>query len=237
MPPAQLRFGGATMGPVHKQPAVNEPLLVALFSHWSAPQWVPPITSNQLVSELTLAVLLCHWSAPQWFPPRSNQLLVSNCLWSCSKPLVGWGRPRPRATVNQGQLVTTDSAYSVWCSGPQVESRWKRQIPAFSLALGQWINWELRISLGLLSCRTPEPFPWPPTGLGLGLQAAVNFSPALLCDLRAVAICLGHSLRYPDPPTAPSCPRLGSLRSLRASWVGCLAPSVMTLGQSLETRS
>ena len=63
--------------------------------------------------------------------------------------------------------------------------------------------------LGALSCRTPEPFPWPPTGLGLGLQAAVNLSPALLCDLRAVAICLGHSLRYPDPPAAPPLPPFG----------------------------
>lgn len=163
MPPAQPA-GGATMGPVHKQPAVNEPLLVALFSHWSAPQWVPP-TSNQLVSELTLAVLLCHWSAPQWFPPRSNQLLVSNCLWSCSAT-GRWAGPRPRATVNQGQLVTTDSALSsVWCSGPQVESEVRgRSQPSPGIRPVDKLG-SLGNKLGALSCRTPEPFPWPPLAL------------------------------------------------------------------------
>lgn len=110
MPPAQPA-GGATMGPVHKQPAVNEPLLVALFSHWSAPQWVPP-TSNQLVSELTLAVLLCHWSAPQWFPPRSNQLLVSNCLWSCSAT-GRLGRAPPTSNSQSGAV--SDDGFSLQC--------------------------------------------------------------------------------------------------------------------------
>ena len=59
--------------------------------------------------------------------------------------------------------------------------------------------------LGAVSSRTPEPSPEPLTGL----EAVVTLPQPCLCYLRAVAFCLGRSLRNLVPPTRPPTPCMG----------------------------
>ena len=66
---------------------------------------------------------------------------------------------------------------------------------------------------------------WP----GPGLEAAGTLSPAL--PPHGSSVCLGRHLQ--DLPRPPG---MGSLRSLRAGWLGCPAPSALMAEQGLRAR-
>ena len=89
----------------------------------------------------------------------------------------------------------SDSIKDQWC-GHQVESEVRDRYrsspggpPAYP-GLGQGVSWRARGT----ACGAPEPSPRPSTSLGPGLEAAVRFSLPCLCDLRAMAVCLGCNL-------------------------------------------
>ena len=118
--------------------------------------------------------------------PVTRERLPQDHEGSCSAIGQHCSGPRPQATNCQGVAVSgliqpTPVRQSGGC---QVENQVRGGFPAFSPGsssspgpgplgkLGSPAN-----RLGVLSCRTPEPLSWPPTGLGPGCKAAVNLSP------------------------------------------------------------
>ena len=138
--------------------------------------------------------------------------------------------PSPKqATVSEWPLVGTLSQ-----GGHQADSevrvgpRPSPQGPPVHPALGQRVIWGPRGQVGgcvLLFSRALIVGPhWPGPGLEVVVTLFLPLSP------HGSSVCLG--LRLQDLHA----PHMGHLRSLRAGWVGCPAPSALMAEQGLRTR-
>ena len=160
-------------------------------------------------------LLRSHYSPPCYQAVGPAQKLVDALVQTTIRePQLGRGCRQQRSGGSEEREVRGGS----WPSpqGPPAHLLW-----------GQQVSWGSREQAG---GRCPAG-PWRPQQgcphwLGPGFEAAVNLSPIhpCLCD------------HLPGSPSmGPGLSTLGGLRSLRASWVGHLAPSAMTTGQGLGT--
>ena len=165
---------------------------------------------------------------------------ATNCHWATvsgpAQPLGGASvsPAHKQPMVKKGLLVKGFwTAVEWWLWGGEWGKRW---IPAQPSPWGppahlawasRWVGPQ-RTGLGCSGLlQSSEPSSRSPTSLGPGLEATVNLFPhPCVCDLTAVAVCLGYILWGLVSP-------LSGLRSLRANWVGHLAPSVMTAGHGV----